>query len=113
MRVSTALKAVRCLVSAPADKTGSGDSEAKAFDTILMQGMRPMTQLLEEAIQQIHNLPAAQQDAIAAVILDELADEQQWDAAFARSQDKLARMAEKVREDIKAARVKTMGIDEL
>jgi len=72
-----------------------------------------MTQLLEEAIQQIHNLPAAQQDAIAAVILDELADEQQWDAAFARSQDKLARMAEKVREDIKAGRVKTMGIDEL
>lgn len=72
-----------------------------------------MTQLLEEAIQQIHKLPAAQQDAIAAVILDELADEQQWDEAFARSQDKLARMAEKVREDIKAGRVKTMGIDEL
>jgi hypothetical protein len=72
-----------------------------------------MTQLLEKAIEKIHDLPAAQQDAIAAVILDELADEQQWDEAFARSQDKLAKMAEKVREDIKAGRVKTMGIDEL
>ena len=47
------------------------------------------------------------------MILDELADEQQWDMAFARSQDKLAMLAEKVREDIKAGRVRKMGFDEL
>jgi hypothetical protein len=72
-----------------------------------------MTSLLEKAIAEIHKLPAVEQDAIATIILDELADEQQWDMAFARSQDKLARLAEKVREDIKAGRVREMGFDEL
>lgn len=72
-----------------------------------------MTQLLEKAIAKIHKLPDTEQDSIATMILDELADEQQWDMAFARSQDKLARLAEKVREDIKAGRVRKMGFDEL
>jgi hypothetical protein len=72
-----------------------------------------MTQLLEKAIAEIHRLSPGEQDAIAAIILDELADEQRWDLAFARSQDKLARLAEKVREDIKAGRVRKMGFDEL
>jgi hypothetical protein len=72
-----------------------------------------MTQLLEKAIAEISKLPTAEQDAIATMILDELADEQQWDMAFARSQDKLARLAEKVREDIKAGRVRKIGFDEL
>ncbi len=35
-----------------------------------------MTTLLQQAISEIQKLPAAKQDAIAAVILDELADEQ-------------------------------------
>lgn len=72
-----------------------------------------MTQLLEKAIAEIYKLPATEQDAIAAMILDELADEQQWDMAFAYSQDKLAKLAEKVREDTKAGRVREMGFDEL
>jgi hypothetical protein len=72
-----------------------------------------MTQLLEKAIAEIYKLPATDQDAIAAMILDELAEEQRWDMVFARSQDKLAKLAEKVREDIKAGRVMKMGFDEL
>jgi hypothetical protein len=72
-----------------------------------------MTQLLEKAIARIHELPAAEQDAIAAAILDELADAQQWDKAFARSQNELAKLAEKARKDIKAGRVRKMGFDEL
>jgi len=72
-----------------------------------------MTQLLEKAIAEIYKLPATDQDAIAAMILDELADKQRWDMIFARSQDKLAKLAEKVREDIKAGRVMKMGFDEL
>ena len=72
-----------------------------------------MTELLEKAISEIHKLPAEQQDAIAALILDELADEQQWDMAFARSQEKLARLAQKAREDVRAGRVKEIGFDEL
>ena len=46
-----------------------------------------MTQLLEEAITRVQQLPAAEQNAIAQLILDELADDERWDVAFARSQD--------------------------
>ena len=47
------------------------------------------------------------------MILEELEDEQQWDEAFAASQDKLAQLAQKVRVDIKAGHVTKMGFDEL
>jgi hypothetical protein len=72
-----------------------------------------MTQLLEQALSEVRKLSEPQQDAIAALILEELADERRWDEAFARSQEPLARLAAKVREDIRAARVRGAGMDEL
>jgi len=72
-----------------------------------------MTKLLAVALDKLHKLPEAEQDAMAAMILDELQDEQKWDVVFARSQDKLKKLAQKVRADIKAGRVKKMGFDEL
>jgi hypothetical protein len=72
-----------------------------------------MTQLLQKAIDAVQQLPPEQQNEIAALILDELADEQRWDEAFARSEDKLAMLADKVRADIAAGRVRDQGIDEL
>ncbi len=72
-----------------------------------------MTQLLEKAIAEVYKRPVNEQDAIASIILDELLDEERWTQAFEQSQDKLARMAEKVRGDIKAGRIKEMGFDEL
>ena len=39
------------------------------------------------------------------MILEELEDEQQWGAAFTASEDKLAKLAQKVRADIKAGRI--------
>jgi hypothetical protein len=65
-----------------------------------------MTQLLEQAIAEIHKLPETDQDAIAALILAEINDERRWEAAFANSQEQLSRMADKVREDIHAGRVR-------
>ena len=59
-----------------------------------------MTQLLEKALIAVYKLPPEKQDAIAAVILEELEDEQRWDDVFAASQDKLAQLAQKVRADI-------------
>ena len=47
------------------------------------------------------------------LILDELADEQRWSESFARSQEQLARVAAKLREDIRAGRVQSGGIDQL
>ncbi len=72
-----------------------------------------MTQLLEKALTEVYKLSPEKQDAIAAIILEELEDEQRWDKAFADSQDQLAQLARKVRADIKAGRTKKMGIDEL
>jgi hypothetical protein len=72
-----------------------------------------VTSMLEKAINEVQKLSASEQDAIAAIILDELADEQRWDEAFANSQDQLARMANKVRADIREGRIKKAGFDEL
>ena len=72
-----------------------------------------MTQLLEEALAKVQQLPASQQDAIAQLILDELEDEQRWDAAFARSQATLSRLAAQVRADIRAGKTQPLGMDEL
>jgi putative addiction module component (TIGR02574 family) len=60
-----------------------------------------MTRLLQQAITEVQKLPEQEQDAIAALILEELADERRWDEQFSRSQEQLARIAEKVRAKIK------------
>jgi hypothetical protein len=72
-----------------------------------------MNQLLDKAITKVQQLPPDEQETIAALILDEIADEEAWDTAFANSQDQLAKLAEQARADIKAGRVKKMGFDEL
>lgn len=72
-----------------------------------------MTQLLEKALNEVYKLPEIEQDALATIIMDELVDEQKWALAFASSQDKLAQLAQKVRADITAGRVREMGFDEL
>ena len=72
-----------------------------------------MTVLLEQAMTKVKNLSEPEQDAIATLILDELADEALWDEKFARSQDQLAKLAAKAREDVKAGRVKSIGMDQL
>ena len=56
--------------------------------------MGPMTALLEKAIQQVSKLPEREQEAVAALILDEIASEKRWDAQFTGSQGALARLAD-------------------
>jgi len=72
-----------------------------------------MTRLLEQALAELQKLPPASQDAMAAIILDELADERRWDETFARSQDQLKQLADQAREQIRAGQVWQAGIDEL
>ena len=72
-----------------------------------------MTQLLERAFSEAQKLSESDQDSIASLILDELADEHRWDAVFANSQEKLAGLATKVRADIAAGRVRDQGFDNL
>jgi hypothetical protein len=69
--------------------------------------------LLEQALTEVRKLPEAEQDAIAALILEELADERRWQESFARSQEQLARVVVKVREEVAAGRVQSGGFDQL
>jgi hypothetical protein len=52
-----------------------------------------MTKLLDKAIEAATKLPPEQQDAVAALVLDEIASEKRWEEAFAKSQDVLAALA--------------------
>jgi hypothetical protein len=72
-----------------------------------------MTPLLEQAFEKVRDLSGPEQDTIAAIILEELADETRWDEAFAKSQDKLAELAKKGRADVLAGRAREGGFDEL
>jgi hypothetical protein len=53
-----------------------------------------MTQLLDIALSEVAKLPASEQDAVAALVLEELASEKRWSLSFAKSQDVLAKLAE-------------------
>ena len=48
-----------------------------------------MTKLLEKAFNRASKLPDSSQDAIAAIILEELEDEKKWETFFANSQKSL------------------------
>lgn len=67
-----------------------------------------MTQLLEKALSQVAKLPASEQDAVAAIVIEELASEQRWTDSLAKSQDLLAKLAEKALVDHSAGRTKSL-----
>jgi hypothetical protein len=53
-----------------------------------------MTKRLEEALSHLAKLPAPEQDAVAAIVMEEIASEQRWSESFAKSQDSLAALAD-------------------
>jgi len=67
-----------------------------------------MTQLLEKALEEVAKLPASDQDAVAAILLEEIASEQRWSASFAKSQELLAKLADKALADHAAGRTKPL-----
>ena len=71
-----------------------------------------MTELLQQAITQIQQLPPDQQDAIATRFLAELQDEQKWETRFAATtDDQWDQMAAMVRQEISAG--ETVSLDEV
>jgi hypothetical protein len=67
-----------------------------------------MTKLLEKALEEVSKLPASEQDAVAVILLEELASEQRWAASFAKSQEKIARLAEEALAEYNAGRTKPL-----
>ncbi|MBC6431789.1 hypothetical protein FM036_13725 [Nostoc sp. HG1] len=72
-----------------------------------------MTELLEQAIAKLKNSPANEQDAIAAMILEELEDERSWDEAFACSPDLLAFLAAEAMAEYRAGKTQEFDPDTL
>lgn len=67
-----------------------------------------MTRLLKRAMSEVEKLPESEQDAVAALVLEELASEQRWSELFGKSQDKLAELAEQALADHAAGRTKPL-----
>jgi hypothetical protein len=53
-----------------------------------------MTKLLEKALREASKLPAREQNAFAKIMLEELTSERKWTRQFAKSQHKLATLAD-------------------
>ena len=67
-----------------------------------------MTDLLEKALSEVKKLPASEQDALAAILLQELAAEQRWTASFAKSQDVLEKLAQEALDEHRAGLTKPL-----
>ena len=62
-----------------------------------------MNALLEQALAEVARLPEAEEEAIAALILDEIAAEQGWDERFAKTQDQLGALVQAARLEVAQA----------
>lgn len=69
-----------------------------------------MTQLLTRAFAAAAELPDAEQDAVAAIVLAELQSEQRWAQAFTGSQDQLAALAEEGLRELAAGHTQPMDL---
>jgi hypothetical protein len=63
-----------------------------------------MTSLLQQAFQQAQALSEDEQNAIAAILLEEIASEGRWQESFARSAPVLDRLAAEAREEYRQGR---------
>ncbi len=72
-----------------------------------------MSALLDQAVAEARKLPDAEQDAIAAAILEEMEDDRRWQEKLPNSPGKLAALAARAEEQVRAGRCRVAGFDEL
>ncbi len=70
-----------------------------------------MTQALTSAVAEATKLPPAEQDALAAILLEEIASEQRWSLSFAKSEHVLESLASEALAEFRAG--KTKPLDDL
>ena len=70
-----------------------------------------MTHAFSTAVATAAQLPEEEQDALAAILLEEMESEERWSALFADSLNLLERMANEAIQDFQAGRVQP--IDQL
>ena len=67
-----------------------------------------MTEMLDRAISEAEKLSESEQDAIAALIIEKITDDQAWEDSFAQSQPQLAAMAQAAREQVRSGRYRDL-----
>ena len=72
-----------------------------------------MSQLLDQAVAEARKLSDLEQDAIAAIILEEIEDDHRWERSLARTSGKLTALAARAEEQVREGLCKTAGFDEL
>ena len=72
-----------------------------------------MTKALRKAFEAASRLPDREQDELAKAILEELAADEQWEAAFNKSQQALEQLAEEARREHRAGRSEALNPDGL
>jgi hypothetical protein len=74
-----------------------------------------MSELMDQAIQKMKQLPKQDQESIASIILQEIESERRWDELFARpeSADILSRMADDALAGARAGRARLLDLNDL
>ncbi|NEP90718.1 MAG: hypothetical protein F6K18_30065 [Okeania sp. SIO2C2] len=67
-----------------------------------------MTNVIEQALTKLSQLPENQQEAIAYLILAEIEDEKKWAENFANSQDQLAQLADEAIAEFKQGKTQPL-----
>ena len=67
-----------------------------------------MTHALISAVAQAEKLPPEEQDAIAAILIEEIASEQRWSQSFARSEHVLEALAAEALADFKSGQTRPL-----
>lgn len=66
-----------------------------------------MTELLEKAFAKVLELPEKEQNEIASLILEEIADEQKWQKSFANSTTQLEILAQEALKEYKLGKTRS------
>ena len=68
-----------------------------------------MTTLLGKALEKVGALPQDEQDTIASLILDSLADEEAWKMRFAAKRDRLRQLAQEALDEDERGETRPLG----
>jgi hypothetical protein len=67
-----------------------------------------MAKLFEKAVEEARKLPPEEQEALGAIILEEIADEARWAKKFAETQDVLEKLAEEALSELRSGRTERL-----
>ena len=69
--------------------------------------------MLEQAVAKARELPEAEQNAIAQIVIDEIESERRWDELLAKSPEKLRKLADRAWAEHEAGKSQNLDPDAL